>query len=101
MANEFKNYALSNVTTEANIVTCPTGSVITVIGSTVANTSGVPTTVGIKVNDVFLLKNALIESGSSLVPIGGDQKVVLTEGDVLKISADATVDVIVNALVQA
>lgn len=101
MANTFQNYTLSNVTTEANVLTCPAGTVITVIGSTVANTSGTDTSVNIKLNDVFLLKGALIEAGSSLVPIGGDQKVVLTAGDVLKVSADAAVDVVISALVQS
>jgi hypothetical protein len=101
MTNTFKNYSLAGVTAEANVVTCPVGSIITVIGSTIANTSGTPTTVSIKINDVYLLKDALIESGSTLVPVGGDQKVVLTANDVLKVSADASVDVIVNALVQA
>ena len=100
MANIFKNYSITDVTSEVAVINCPAGVVMTIIGATVANTSGVDTLISMKVNTGFLVKNALVTGGSSIVPIGGDQKVVLMAGDALKIVADNTVDVIVSVLEQ-
>jgi hypothetical protein len=37
---------------------------------------------------VFLIKDAPIPVGGTLVPVGGDQKVVLLNTDVLKVQSD-------------
>ena len=50
--------------------------------------------------DYSIISNVPILSGSSLIPIGGDQKLVLQAADAVKIttSANASVDVIVSLL---
>jgi hypothetical protein len=50
--------------------------------------------------DYSLISNAPILTGSTLVPVGGDQKVVLQAADVLKVttSANGSVDVIASLL---
>jgi hypothetical protein len=52
---------------------------------------------------VHIVKAATIPVGGALVPIGGDQKVVLETGDIIKItsSAASSADVIVSVLQQA
>ncbi len=47
---------------------------------------------------IYIIKGAPIPVGSSLVPIGGDQKLVLEAADVLKVTSDVTVDVAVSVL---
>jgi len=49
---------------------------------------------------VFLVKNASVPAGGSLVPIGGDQKVVVEASDVIQVqsSAATSLDVIVSVL---
>ena len=50
--------------------------------------------------NTHIIKDAPIPSGSSLVPIGGDQKLVLTTGDAIKVSANtaSSVDVVMSVL---
>ena len=103
MANTFKNYFARNVGTSANTVLTATTST-TVIGCTVANKLASAVSATIEVNsssvDYCLIKNAPILNGSSLVPIGGEQKLVLEVGDSLKVTANtaSAVDVIVSVL---
>ena len=49
---------------------------------------------------MFLVKDATIAPGGALVPIGGDQKLVLEAGDYLKVntSIDLSADVITSIL---
>lgn len=97
----FNRHTRTGVITTQTVVTCPPATVTTVIGTTVANTTGNLTTVSITAAGVHVLKNAQIESGSAIVPIGGEQKIVLLEGDTLTVTADFAVDVIVSTLEQA
>ena len=50
--------------------------------------------------DYFIVKNAPVPAGGSLVVVGGDQKVVLMEGDTVKVRADTeySADVIMSVL---
>lgn len=50
--------------------------------------------------DYYLVKGATVPVGGSLVPIGGDQKLVLEAADVLKVisSAASSADVIASLL---
>ena len=54
-------------------------------------------------NDTHIIKNAPLPAGSSLVPIGGDQKIVLTVGDSIKVSANtaSSVDAVMSVLDQS
>ena len=96
----FNRYVRNNVVLSQDIITCPAGSVITIIGVTVANVTGNLTTVTVKAAGANILKDVEIGRGSAIVPIGGEQKVVLTSGDTLTVSADFAVDVIASVLEQ-
>ena len=103
MANVFKNYANPNVgTSPVTVVTATTAT--TVIGMSVANKTTAPVTVGVYVTlggtDYYIVKDATVPVGGALVPFGGDQKLVLENGDALKVvsSAATSVDVIASVL---
>ena len=102
MANTFKLKTFDGSSTAANtdmtIYTCPASTSTTVIGMTIANLTSSQITVDVKLesdtadtetnSNVFLLKDAPIPAGSALVPVGGDQKVVLQATDVIKVQSD-------------
>ena len=96
MANTFKNAAAAATgTSEVSVYTVPSSTTTTVIGLTCANvTSTSPIKVSIRVYDnsatayYYVVKNAEIYEGSSLVAVGGDQKLVLETSDIVRISSD-------------
>lgn len=105
MANTFTSYANKNVgTSAATVVTVASATQTTVIGLSAANTSSSPVTADVYFTrsavDYYLVKGATVPVGGSLVVVGGDQKVVLTTGDVLKVasSAASTLDVVTSVL---
>lgn len=105
MANTFKsNVALNIETTGNTIYTCPSATQTTLIGMTLSNKSTGTVTANVYLRrssvDYSLISNAPILTGSTLVPIGGDQKVVLQAADTLKVtvSANNAVDTIVSLL---
>jgi hypothetical protein len=100
MANTFKNAVVTNITTQTGVIT--SGGQVTVIGLSLANTTASQITGSIEVTKGgttgYMVKNAIIEPGGALIAIGGDQKVVLESGNILKVTASGTVDVIVSYL---
>jgi hypothetical protein len=105
MANTFKNNFQQNIgQTIQTVYTAGSGIQATVIGMTVANVIGSDVRANVIVNssgtDYYLVKNATIEPGSALVPIGGDQKLVLEASDFLRVQSDTatSLDVIVSVL---
>lgn len=106
MANAFKLVTSTNVgTSPATVYTCPSSTETTIIGLTIANihTSQIEVDVQLENNDgdnVYLIKDAPIPVGSSLVVVGGEQKVVMNASDVLKVtsntatSADVTLSIL-------
>lgn len=105
MANTFTSYANKDVgTSAATVVTVGAGTQTTVVGMSVANTSASPITASAYFTrsavDYYLIKNATVPVGSSLVLVGGDQKVVLIPSDELKVvtSAAASADVVTSVL---
>jgi hypothetical protein len=105
MANTFKNSALASVGTSAGtLYTAPSSTTATIIGLTVANITMTPITIGIYLtisgSDFYIIKNAVIPVGGALVPIGGEQKVVLEAGDAIKVISNSasSADVIVSVL---
>lgn len=105
MANTFKNYVASGVGTSANtLLTVASSTQTTVIGITIANVTAntikVDVIVNISATDYYLVKNAVVPVGGALVPVGGDQKLVLEVGDALKVLSDtsSSADVIVSVL---
>jgi len=105
MANTFKNYVTANAgTTATTVLTGATGAQTTVIGMTMANTNAANITASVTLNNgtttVYLVKNATILPGGALVPVGGDQKVVLEAGHILQVQSNtaSSLDVIVSVL---
>lgn len=105
MANTFKNYFLKNATTTAaNVYVAPAATQSTIIGMTIGNTTASPITANVTVvsagTTYFMLQNATISNGGALVPIGGDQKLVMEAGDYMQVqtSASNAADVIVSVL---
>ena len=101
MANSFKSYPTAGVTTETTVYTCPASTETTIIGMTVANTTASGVTASVIFSDgtpVYLVKDASILAGSALVPVGGDQKVVLNAGDIIRVSATGAVDILLSVL---
>jgi len=105
MANTFKNFFLKNAnTTSQNVYAAGSGVQATLIGMSVANIIPSPITANITitsgVTSHFMVQQATIAPGGALVPIGGDQKVVLEAGDYLQVQTNAanSADVIVSVL---
>ena len=105
MANTFKNSFVKNVGTSASTVyTCPAATQTTLIGMTIANKSTGTVTANIHLRlsgvDYVLIANVPILSGSTLVPIGGEQKLVLEAADQLRAnsSTNNTIDIIASLL---
>jgi len=113
MANAFKNYLAQAVGTANTVVYNPTATGIesTIIGMTVSNRIANNISISVTLsnaansaqagaNTVYIIKDAVVPSGASIVPIGGDQKVVMEENDFLEVSANAasSADVLLSAL---
>ena len=105
MANIFTSYAANNVgTSPVSLVTIAAATQTTAIGMTVANTSLSPITVDVYFTrssvDYYLVKGADVPVGGALIVIGGDQKLVLITGDILKVKSSAitSADAILSVL---
>lgn len=113
MANAFKNYLYQQVGTSNTTVYNPTtaGITSTIIGMSLCNVANAAIEVNVTMsvgntavnagsNSVYLVKGAVIPKGSTLIPIGGDQKLVMEENDFLEVSSNTatSVDVLVSAL---
>jgi len=105
MANSFKNYILQNAGTSAqNVYAVGAGTQSTVIGMTIANTTDSPITANVTLTHsgttIFMLKQATIAPGGALVPVGGDQKLVMEATDYLRVqtSSASSADVILSVL---
>jgi hypothetical protein len=105
MANSFKSTANVNIQTSGNTVyTCPSATQTTLIGMTISNKSAGTITANVYLTrsavDYSIISNAPILTGSTLVPIGGDQKVVMQAADGIKVttSVNNAVDTIVSLL---
>ena len=98
MANNFKNYMSASVTTETTVLTGPASTQTTVIGLSIANTGASVATVDVKLNTAYVVKDAPVPVGGSLVVVGGDQKLVVEATDTIKVTSDVTVDVITSTL---
>ena len=102
MANTFKSYLASGVTTQTTVLTAAANTQTTLIGLSLANvatgsvSSQVTLTRGSTV--VYVIKDATIPAADALVLYGGDQKLVMQAGDILKVTSTGLVDVIVSVL---
>ena len=107
MANAFKNKTQRQIGTSLTAIESYTvgGSTeTTVIGLTISNTTTsvieVDATLNDGSNDFYIVKDAPVPAGGSLVAVGGDQKVVLMPGDSIKVKSDTatSADVIMSIL---
>lgn len=105
MPNTFKNQFSKSVgTSAATVYTTPSATQTTVIGMTIANTTANNITADVYITssavDYYLVKGALIPAGGALVPIGGDQKVVLEAADAMKVVTNtaSSADVVLSIL---
>ena len=105
MANTFKSNVAANIVTSGNnVYSCPSATATTLIGLSIANKSAGTVTANAFLTrssvDYTIIANAPIMSGSALIAVGGDQKIVMQAADVLKIttSANGSVDVIASLL---
>jgi|DEB0MinimDraft_3_1074331.scaffolds.fasta_scaffold290872_1 hypothetical protein len=111
MANAFKSETDTGVgTSAATIYTCPASTQTTLIGLTVANihTSQIEVDVQLDAStrtsgaedSVYIIKAAPVPVGSSIVIIGGEQKVVVEPGDTVKVTSNtaASADVALSLL---
>ena len=111
MANTFKSYTARSVGTSLTTVhTGPAATQTTVIGMTLCNRTASALKVAATLNDgtdTYLVggptvstMGADIPAGGSLIVVGGNQKLVMEAGDILKVesSAASSVDVVVSVL---
>ena len=108
MANTFKNKGYGSIGTSNATIYNAIGVTSTVIGLTMANTTSSSITVSIKVHDnsagasYFIVKDAPVLAGGSLVVVGGDQKIVLESSDYIfgYSSASSSADAFISVLEQ-
>lgn len=107
MANTFSRKLSRNVGTSLTTVgsyTVGAATQTTVIGLSLCNTTAQPITVDVTVNDAvndfYVLKGASIPPGSSIAAVGGDQKIVITTNDSIKVksSAASSLDAVMSIL---
>jgi hypothetical protein len=102
MPNNFKSYGLSNNTANTNLYTVPVATQTTAIGLVVANKTNGTVTANVQINrsgnNYSIIQSAPILTGSSLVVIGGDQKVVLQANDSVSVSSTANCDAWISVL---
>ena len=91
MAQDFKRYASNNVGTSVVIVHTANSN-DTIIGISLSNVATAPISVDCYItvgsDDIYLVKDAPIPTGSSLQVIDGGAKVVLQSTDVLKVKSN-------------
>ena len=107
MANLFRTLTSNNITTSLAAVGGYTSGIntATVIGLSISNKSNTSVLVNVahKANTktTMIIQNAPITAGSTLVPIGGDQKIVL-HGESIQVSANtaSACDCVMSLLIQ-
>jgi hypothetical protein len=104
MASSFKSYITSSVGTANTTIFTSTAST-TVIGLSLANITSSAITASAFVSKngggtAYIVKNAPIPYGGSMIVVGAEQKVVLEVGDTMNVSANtaSSVDAIISTL---
>jgi len=108
MANAFKSESAQNVgTTQVSVYECPVATSTTIIGMTIANTAASQILIDVQMKDasnsdtqIYLVKDAPVPVGGTLVVLGGDQKVVFEVSDSMNVTSDTTTsaDVVLSFL---
>jgi ABC-type enterobactin transport system permease subunit len=107
MANTFTRKTSQNVGASPDIIgnyTVGASTTAIVIGLTCTNTTGSAITANVFLANAsantYIVANAPISSGASLIPIGGDQKIVMITGDKIYVqsSAATSIDAILSIM---
>lgn len=106
MATTFKNYLTSNIGVTPTTVVTGGASQTTIYSLTVANIKSPAAAVTVSVlmtsgaTTSYMVKDAPVPSGSSIIIVGAPQKVALENGDIVQVVASApiAVDVIVSTV---
>ena len=107
MANTFTRKLSRDIGTSAIAVgsyTVAANTTVVVVGLTVTNKTGSSIAANVFIDDgsanTYVTANAPVSSGSSLVAVGGDQKVVLLPGDKIYVqsSAASSLDAVLSIL---
>ena len=107
MANTFTRKTSQNVGATPDIIgnyTVPSSTTTIVIGLTCTNTTGSAITANVflanATANTYIVANAPISSGASLIPVGGDQKIVMITGDKIYVqsSAATSIDAILSIM---
>lgn len=105
MPNTFKSNGAQVTTSNVTAYTCPASTQTTIIGLSLANTSVTPINVTVELLKggiapaYALVTGAPIPTGSSLVVVGADQKVVMQPTDLLRArTASGTADLVLSYL---
>jgi hypothetical protein len=107
MANNFTRKTQQNIgatATQIGAYTVAANTTAIVIGLTCTNTTGSAITANVflanATANTYIVANAPISSGASLVPVGGDQKIVMITGDKIYVqsSAATSIDTILSIM---
>ena len=107
MANAFERKLSRNIGTSLTAVgsyTVPAATQTTVIGLTVANTTGATVNIDVTLNDgandTYVVKNAPVPTGGAIVPIGCNQKIDMEPNDSIKVKSDTatSIDAVLSIL---
>lgn len=111
MANSFLSETSASIgTSPTTVLVCPSSTEVTVIGLSVANRNTSQILVSVQLDasgrtsgaedSVYLVRNAPVPVGGSLVVVGGDQKVVMEPGDEIVVTSDtaSSADVVLSHL---
>jgi len=105
MANTFKSAVTKDVgTSNVSVYTVPAAKTAVLIGITMANTTASQITVNAVLTrsgtDYYIIKSAIVPSGSAFVWTGGELKTVVMTGDIIKVASSdaASVDVVLSYL---
>jgi acetyltransferase-like isoleucine patch superfamily enzyme len=108
MANTFTRKLSSGIGVSAETIgnyTVGANTTTIVVGLSVTNTTGSAITANVFIQDVstantYVVTNAPISAGSSLIVGGGDQKLVLITGDKVFVqsSASASIDAVMSIM---
>ena len=105
MASAFKSATSASVGTSlTSVYTCPSSTTSTVIGLYLCNQSGGSIEGSVEFYDasstthVGILSGAPIPSGTTIVAIGGDGKIVLEARDIIKVQSivESSIDVVLS-----
>jgi hypothetical protein len=102
MANTFKNFFLVSDNTATNLVVGAAATQTTIIGMSIANINTNPIVANVTIHSggstFSMIYKAEIPVGSTLVPIGSPQKLVLESGDFIRVQTNSPAHVITSAL---